>query len=42
MDELGIYSDRTNKTCTYEKQQYSPEAVPEEYTRSMGNKFNIK
>ena len=39
MDKLGIYSDMSNKASTYEE-QYSPEAVTGDHTRSM-NKFNI-
>ena len=41
LDELGIHSDISNKTITYEEQQYSPDAVTENHAQSM-TKFNIK
>ena len=42
MEELGIYSDKTNKTSTCEEQQYCPDTVTKDHARSMDNKFNIK
>ena len=42
MDELGICSDRINKSSTYKEQQCSQDEVTRNHARTLDDNFNVK